>query len=280
MGTMLDIHSTVKLNSGYDMPLLGFGVFQVKEGAECEQAVRDALAAGYRHIDTAAVYGNEASVGKALAECGLPRQDVFVTTKVWISEFGTDKTRKACRKSLELLRLDYVDLYLIHWPVRQGVMEAWQAMQALRDEGLCRSIGISNFTVRRLEEAFFPHTDETPAVNQIELHPFYARKDVRAACAAKGIQVEAYSPLVRGQRMDDPTLKDVAGNCGKSPAQVLIRWALQHGIVAIPKSVRPERIRQNADVYDFEISPADMARLDALDQGTPALSWRPEEGWF
>ena len=277
---MLDIHSTVKLNSGYEMPMLGFGVFQVKEGAECEQAVREALAAGYRHIDTAAVYGNEASVGKALADCGLPRQDVFVTTKVWISEFGTDKTRKACQKSLSLLRLDYVDLYLIHWPVRQGVIEAWQAMQALRDEGLCRSIGISNFTVRRMEEAFFPHTDEMPAVNQVELHPFNARKDVRDYCAAKGIRVEAYSPLVRGQRMDDATLKDVAANCGKSPAQILIRWGLQHGIVTIPKSVRPERIRENADVYDFEISPADMARLDALDQGTPALSWRPEEGWF
>ena len=277
---MLDIHSTVKLNSGYEMPLLGFGVFQVKEGDECEQAVRDALAAGYRHIDTAAVYGNEASVGKALADSGVPRQDVFVTTKVWINEFGAEKTRKACQKSLSLLRLDYVDLYLIHWPVRQGVMEAWEAMRALRDEGLCRSIGISNFTVRRMEEAFFPHTDEMPAVNQVELHPFYSRKDVRDYCAGKGIRMEAYSPLVRGQRMDDATLKGVAGNYGKSPAQVLIRWGLQHGIVTIPKSVRPERIRQNADVYDFEISPADMARLDALDEGKPALSWRPEEGWF
>jgi methylglyoxal/glyoxal reductase len=277
---MLDIHSTVKLNSGYEMPLLGFGVFQVKEGAECEQAVHDALAAGYRHIDTAAVYGNEASVGKALADSGLPRQDVFVTTKVWISEFGPEKTRTACQKSLNLLRLDYVDLYLIHWPVRQGVIEAWQAMRTLRDEGLCRSIGISNFTVRRMEEAFFPHTDEVPAVNQIELHPFYSRRDVRACCAGKGIQVEAYSPLVRGERMEDPTLKEVAGNYSKSPAQVLIRWALQHGIVAIPKSTHPERIRENANVYDFEISPADMARLDALDEDKPALSWRPEEGWF
>ncbi len=277
---MLDITSTVKLNSGFEMPLLGFGVFQVEAGDVCERAVHDALEAGYRHIDTAAVYGNEASVGKALAAGGVPREEVFVTTKVFTGDFGHEATREACERSLELLGVDYVDLYLIHWPVREGVDEAWEAMQALRDEGRIRSIGVSNFTVRRFEEQFFQHTDEAPAVNQVELHPFWSRRDVVDYCRGKGIQPEAYSPLVRARRMDDATLNEIAAGCGKSVAQVLIRWQLQHGVVVIPKSSHAERIRENADVFDFELSDEDMQRIDALNEDFCTITWRPEEDWF
>jgi len=277
---MLNIHSTVRLNSGYEMPLLGFGVFQIENGPACERSVRDALEAGYRHIDTAAVYGNEESVGKALADSGVPREQVFVTTKLWLSEFGRDKTRKACETSLQRLKLDWVVLYLIHWPVRQGVAEAWETMQVLRDEGKCRSIGVSNFTVRRFEEAFFKSTDEVPAVDQVELHPFWNRQDLQDYCLDKGIQIEGYSPLVRGQRMDHPLLVKLAEHYGKSVAQVLIRWQLQKGIVVIPKSVRTERIRGNADVYDFSLSVADMDRLDGLNEDLHAIDWRPEKDWF
>jgi len=279
---MLDITSTTKLNSGHDMPLLGYGVFEVQAGEVCERAVLDALEAGYRHIDTAAGYRNEESVGKAIAASGVPREELFVTTKVFIQDFGLEKTRQACEKSLELLGMHYVDLYLIHWPCDETMMEAWEAMQALRDEGRIRSIGVSNFTVPRLNATFLQHTDEVPAVNQVECHPFWSRRDVLDYCRGKGIQAEAYSPLARAQRMDEPTLVALAGTYGKSVAQVMIRWQLQHGVVAIPKSSRSERIAENADVFDFEIGGEDMARIDALDQGEDGcvLTWRPKGEWY
>ncbi len=279
---MLDIHTTVKLNSGYEMPMLGFGVFQIEAGEACERAVHDALEAGYRHIDTAAVYGNEQSVGKALEESDLPREDVFVTTKVFIRQFGLDATRQACKESIEKLRMDYVDLYLIHWPVDSTMMQAWQAMQAMRDEGLIRSIGVSNFTVRRFEEMFLKHTEEVPAVNQVEFHPFWYRKELLEYCGGRGIQLEGYSPLVRAERMDNPTLTAIAGGHGKTVAQVLIRWQLQHGLVVIPKSSKTERIVENASVFDFELSDEDMSRIDALNEDYCVISWRPEgqENWY
>lgn len=277
---MLEITSTVKLNSGHEMPLLGLGVFQVDDGPACERAVRAALEAGYRHIDTAAAYRNEASVGRALADSGVAREDVFVTTKVFIQDFGREATRSACEESLRLLATDYVDLYLIHWPCDATMMDAWEAMQALRDEGKCRSIGVSNFTVRRFEEAFLPRTEEVPAVDQVEFHPFWYRKGLLDYCRGKGIQLEGYSPLARGQKLDDPTLGEVAAAYGKTPAQVLIRWQLQHDVVVIPKSSHPERIRENADVFDFEITAEDMARLDALNADESILTWRPEPNWY
>ncbi len=281
---MLDITSTVKLRSGHEMPLLGFGVFQVADGDECERAVREALDAGYRHIDTAAMYGNEASVGRAIAASGVPREEVFVTTKVPPGKFGTEKTRAVAEQSLELLGMDYVDLLLIHWPVREGVDEAWDVMREMRDSGRLRSIGVSNFTVRRFEEQFFRtadgHANETPAVNQIELHPFLTRRDLLAYCREKGIQSEAYSPLARAERMDDPVLTELAKKHGKTVAQVMIRWQIEQRVVVIPKSSNPERIRENTQVFDFELSDEDMARIDALDEDFYTIKWRPEEGWI
>ncbi|MHC4250270.1 MAG: aldo/keto reductase [Planctomycetota bacterium] len=281
---MLDIASTVKLRSGHEMPLLGFGVFQIADGEECERAVREALDAGYRHIDTAAMYGNERSVGRAIAASGVPRGDVFVTTKVPPSQLGREKTRAVAEKSLGLLGMDYVDLLLIHWPLREGVDEAWDAMREMRDEGKLRSIGVSNFTVRRFEEQFFKSAGgdavEAPAVDQIELHPFLTRRDLLAYCREKAIQPEGYSPLARAERMDDPVLTELAKKYGKTVAQVMIRWQLQQSVVVIPKSSRPERIKENAKVFDFEISDDDMARIDALDEGFYTIKWRPEEGWI
>jgi diketogulonate reductase-like aldo/keto reductase len=281
---MLDITSAVKLRSGFEMPLLGFGVFQLADGDECERAVLEALDAGYRHIDTAAMYGNEASVGRAVAASGVPREEVFVTTKVPPGKLGTEKTRAVAERSLELLGMDYIDLLLIHWPLREGVDEAWDVMRKMRDTGRLRSIGVSNFTVRRFEEQFFARaggrTNETPAVNQIELHPFLTRRDLVAYCRGKDIQPEGYSPLTRAARMDDPVLSELAGKHGKTVAQVMIRWQLEQRVVVIPKSSRPERIRENAQVFDFELSDEDMARIDSLDEDFYTIKWRPEEGWI
>ena len=233
-----------------------------------------------RHIDTASAYRNEQAVGKALSDSGVPREEIFVTTKVFITEFGVDATRKACESSLRLLGTDYIDLYLVHWPVHETMMDAWETMQAMRDEGKLRSIGVSNFTVRRFEEFFLKHTDELPAVNQVEFHPFWFRKELLDYCHAKGIRLEGYSPLVRGQRLDDPVIRKIADACGKSPAQVLIRWQLQHDMVVIPKSSHPKRICENADVFDFEIAPDDMASLDGLNEDCSVLTWRPSKDWY
>ena len=277
---MADITTTVTLNDGNAMPQLGFGVFEIKDLSICENAVRAALETGYRHIDTAAVYGNEEAVGKAITDSGVGRENVFVTTKVFIRALGTEKTRVACEESLKKLGLDYLDLYLIHWPIREGVKEAWETMQKLKDEGKIKSIGVSNFTVRRFEEQFFEGTDVVPAVDQIEMHPFCYRPDLLAYCKEKGIQPEAYSPLARAGRMDDPVLNEIAQKVGKSVAQVMIRWQLQHGVVVIPKSQNPDRIKQNADVFDFTIDDEDVKKINALDEELYTISWRPEENWI
>ena len=277
---MLQITDTVELNSGHPMPLLGFGVFQIDDGPVCERAVREAIDAGYTHIDTAAVYGNEQSVGRAITDSGVGREDLFVTTKIFPHSFGREEARTACEDSLRKLATDYVDLYLIHWPVREGLAETWETMQQLRDEGKIRSIGVSNFTVRRFEEHFFAATGVVPAVDQIELHPFWNRADVVAYCRDKGIQPEAYSPLARAERMDDATLNELAAKHGKSVAQIMVRWQLQRRIVVIPKSRHPDRIHENADVFDFELADEDMARIAALNEDLCTITWRPEEGWF
>jgi diketogulonate reductase-like aldo/keto reductase len=255
------------------MPALGLGVWQIR-GREGVRAVRHALDVGYRLIDTASMYGNEAEVGQAVRESGVPREDVFVTTKVWNDEQGYESTLRACAASLKRLGMEYVDLFLVHWPVPARRAETWRAMERLLRDGKARAVGVSNYMVRHLDE--LKDSAVTPAVNQIELHPFLQPRDAIDLCRKRGIAVEAYSPLARGRRMDDRTVAGIAAKHGKTPAQVMIRWGLQHGFVEIPKSSRPERIEENADVFGFALAPAEMAALDALDKGFH-VTWDPTD---
>jgi diketogulonate reductase-like aldo/keto reductase len=259
------LNDTVTLNNGVKMPRLGLGVWQMDEGGEVEQAVGAALKFGYRSIDTAAAYGNEVGVGKAVRESGIPREYLFITTKLWNADQGYDSTLRAFEGSLKKLGMDYVDLYLIHWPVRGKYLETWRAFETLYKEGRVRAIGVSNFHTHHLKDILDRFT-VVPAVNQVELHPLLAQKELRAFCARHGIQIEAWSPLMQG-RLNIPAIVDIAKKHGKTPAQVVIRWDLQQNIVTIPKSVHPDRIRSNAEVFDFELSEEDMAAIDALDSG-------------
>jgi diketogulonate reductase-like aldo/keto reductase len=271
------LSSRVRLNQGPEMPVLGLGVFQSTPGEETQQAVRWALEAGYRLIDTAALYENEADVGAAIRASGVPRKDVFVTTKLWHKNHGYDKARAAFDESLRKLGLDYVDLYLIHWPRADSPEDrigSWRALEELKAEGRCRAVGVSNYTPTHLDE-IAAHSKLVPAVNQIEFHPFIYDPDILAYCGARGIRVEAYTPLTRGGRLNDPRIGEVATAVQRSPAQVLIRWGLQHGIVEIPKSVHRERIVENAGVFDFALTPAQMATLDALRDHRRVTQWDP-----
>jgi diketogulonate reductase-like aldo/keto reductase len=255
------IETKLKLNDGRLIPQIGLGVWQIRAGAACERAVLAALEAGYRRIDTAWFYGNEESVGAAIRASGIPRENVFVTTKLWNSEH--DNPERALDKSLRKLKFDYVDLYLIHYPVKER-RRSWPVLEALQAKGKTRSIGVSNFTIRHLRE-LLAETKTVPAVNQVELHPYLYQRDLVDFCAAEGIAVEAYSPLTNGKRLDDPKLLAVAKRySSKSTAQILIRWALQHGFLVIPKSADRGRIFENADVFDFEITAADMRLLDSF----------------
>ncbi len=258
---------TVTLNNGIEMPQLGFGVFQVPD-EETTAAVATALEAGYRSIDTAAIYGNERGVGRALAASGLPREELFVTTKLWNADQGHDATLRAFDASLDKLGLEYVDLYLIHWPTpaRDLYADSWRAIGKLAAEGRIRAAGVSNFQpahLTRLIEAGGP----VPAVNQVELHPGLQQAELRAFHAAHGIATEAWSPLAQGAVLDDPAITAIAARTGKSPAQVVLRWHLQLGNAVIPKSVTPARIRQNLDVFDFALTADDLAAIAATDRG-------------
>lgn len=273
----LSLTSTVTLNDGQTMPLLGLGTFLIPPGIITEETVTFALHTGYRLIDTASAYGNEGDVGKAVVRSGIDRGHIFITTKNWVTEQGYDETLAACERSLSVLGMDYVDLYLIHWPAPGRWQAAWRAMLRLQQEGTCRAIGVSNFSVRHLEElrSFSP---VLPAINQIEFSPFWYRQDLLDYCRTVGIALESYSLLTRGQRLHDPRLLELGKRYGKSPAQVLIRWALQHRVVAIPRSTNPEHIRANADVFDFAITPLDMAELDSMNENYSVVSadWRDQ----
>jgi methylglyoxal/glyoxal reductase len=258
-------HPTIPLRGGSRIPVLGLGVYQTEPGEVTHRAVLEALALGYRHIDTARIYDNEEDVGRALRASGVDRKDLFVTTKLWNSDHGYDKTLRACDASLARLGLAYLDLYLIHWPVAGLRKDTWRAMVKLRDDGKCRAIGVSNFMVNHLEE-LFEVSDVRPEVNQIELHPFLYPKDVVALCEAQKIVVEAYSPLTRGERLKDRRIAAIAEALGRTPAQILVRWCVQHGWVPLPKSKRRARIEENAQVFDFEIPPEHMATLDAMNE--------------
>jgi 2,5-diketo-D-gluconate reductase A len=259
---------TITLNNGVAIPQLGFGVFQVPDD-ETTTAVTAALAAGYRSIDTAAIYGNEAGVGCALAASGIPRDELFITTKLWNSDQGFASTLAAYEASLAALGLDYVDLYLIHWPApaNDNYVESWRAMEQLLAEGRVRAIGVSNFATEHLDR--LAQTSSTvPAVNQVELHPNLSQVEVRARNAATGIATEAWSPLAQGGLLADPTILDIAARANRSPAQVILRWHLQQGRIVIPKSVTPSRIAENLAVFDFELSAADLVLIDGLNTGT------------
>ncbi|MGV9451693.1 aldo/keto reductase [Streptomyces sp. NPDC003635] len=258
---------TVTLNNGVEIPQLGFGVFQVPE-AETTAAVTEALRAGYRSIDTAAIYGNEAGVGKALATAGLAREDVFVTTKLWNADQGYDATLRAFDASLEALGLTHVDLYLIHWPTpaRDLYRDSWKAIERLVADGKVRAAGVSNFQPAHLRR-LIDGASIVPAVNQIELHPGLQQAELRSLHAELGIATEAWSPLAQGAVLGDEAIVSLARRHGKSPAQVVLRWHLQLGNVVIPKSVTPERIRENLDVFDFTLSADELSALAALDRG-------------
>ncbi|HEU4462017.1 MAG TPA: aldo/keto reductase [Solirubrobacterales bacterium] len=255
------------LHDGVEIPQLGFGVFQIPP-EETQEAVEEALGVGYRHVDTAAAYGNEAGVGAAIAASGVNRGDVFLTTKLWNSEQGYDSTLAAFEKSLGRLGAGYVDLYLIHWPQpERGLFaDTWRAFERIHEEGLARSIGVSNFRIEDLER-LDQDAERRPTVNQIELHPHFQQADLRAWGAEHGVAIEAWSPLAQGDVLEDGTVETVAAHHDRTPAQVILRWHLQIGNVVIPKSATPERIRENFEVFDFELSEDDMAALERLDTG-------------
>lgn len=266
------IETKIKLNNRLEMPIFGLGTYQA-HGKESQQAVLYALEAGYRHIDTASIYGNEKEVGEAIRKSGIQREEIFVTSKLWNSDHGYDKALAACKKSLKRLRLSYLDLYLIHWPVRDPRNETWRAMEALLEEGKCRSIGVSNYMIWHLED-LLESSSTIPAVNQVEFSPYLYLEDLLSFCRSHKIQLESYSPLTKGQKLGDPRLIAIASRYEKTPAQILIRWALQHEVAVIPKSANRERILENADVFDFELSEEDMDALDSFHQNY-RTSWDP-----
>jgi 2,5-diketo-D-gluconate reductase A len=256
----------VTLNNGVRMPILGFGVYQIPAG-QTEQAVTDALAAGYRSIDTAAAYVNEEAVGRAIKNSGIPRDELFVTTKLWVSDTGEDNTKRALERSLQRLGLDYLDLYLIHQPFGD-YYGSWRAMQQLHHEGVVTAIGVSNFYPDRLVD-LIDHNEVTPAVNQIETHPFFQRAADQELMRGRGVQIESWGPFAEGRNnlFTDPTLSGIGAAHGKSVAQVVLRWLIQRGVVVIPKSVRADRIAENIDVFDFELTGDEMARIAEMDTG-------------
>ena len=258
----------VKLNNGIEMPILGFGVYQIEDQVLCEQCVYDAIEAGYRSIDTAAAYGNEEAVGRAIKRSGVPREDLFITTKLWISDAGYDKAKKAFEASMKRLQLDYLDLYLIHQPFND-YYGAWRAMEELYKEGSIRSIGVSNFMPDRLVDLIL-HNEITPAVNQVETNPFYQQIEAEAFMQEKGVQIESWAPFAEGKNnmFQNETLAAIASKYGKSIAQVVLRWLIQRNIVVIPKSIRKERIIENFNVFDFELTKEDLKKIAALDTNT------------
>jgi 2,5-diketo-D-gluconate reductase A len=264
-------YPTITLNDGNVIPQIGLGVWQAKDGDETRQAVCSAIESGYRLIDTAMVYQNEDSVGQGIIDSGVPREELFITTKLWNSDQGTGNVRAALQASLKRLKLDYIDLYLIHWPTpaRNLYVDTWKEFEQLRSEGLIKSIGVSNFRIEDLER-LKEESQTVPAINQIELHPNFQQTELRDYANHNGITIESWSPIggSKGDLLHNDTLGQIAAKYNKSPAQIVIRWHIQSGLVVIPKSVNPNRIKENIDVFDFELSPEDMLTVNALGTDT------------
>ena len=269
----LSLQSTVKLNNGVSLPLLGLGVYLMRPGRETYQAVRTALETGYRLVDTASIYKNEEDVGKAVRDSGIRREEVFITTKLWNDDHGYDAAMRAFDASLKRLGLDTIDLYLIHFPVRHLRHESWRALEKLLESGRTRAIGVSNYTVRHLEE-LLGRSSVPPAVNQVEFSPFLYQRDLLEFCRKNRIQIEAYAPLTAGRRLHEPRITAIAKKHGLTNAQVLLRWAIEHGLVVIPKSAHPDRIAGNARIFDFELTKEEVSELDGLHDGFRS-SWDP-----
>ena len=257
--------SGVKLSNGVEMPWLGLGIHRIKEGDDVENAVRFALETGYRSFDTASFYQNEQGLGKAIRASGIPREEIFLTTKVWNSDQGYLSTFRAFEKSLEKLQTDYLDLYLIHWPHNFLTFETWKAMEELYEKGRVRAIGVSNFLVRHLQ-SLMEKSLITPMINQFEFHPELVQPELLQFCHENQIQPEAWRPIMKGKVNDLPLLQELSSKYQKSPVQIVLRWDIQKGVITIPKSATPERIRHNAEIFDFEISQKDMAKIDSLDK--------------
>jgi diketogulonate reductase-like aldo/keto reductase len=268
----LELETLVKLNNGVEMPLFGLGTYQASRRGT-EDAVLYALEIGYRLIDTAQMYGNEREVGNAVRRSGIPREEIFVTTKLNNSNHGYERALSSLETSLDLMGLSYVDLFLIHWPVEDLRGESWRALEKLLEEGKCRTIGVSNYMTWHLKE-ILEQSSTVPAVNQVEFSPYLYQKDLLEFCRSKTIQLEGYSPLTKGENLGDPALGAMASRYSKTSPQILLRWALQKGIVTIPKSTNRERLKENADIFDFEISQEDMESLDSFNIDL-RTSWDP-----
>lgn len=269
----LHIKSIKKLNNDIKIPMIGLGTYLNDNGRQAIDSILYALEIGYRHIDTAAMYENEKEVGIAVRKSGISREEIFVTTKLWNSDHGYDNTIKAFQRSLERLGLDYVDLYLIHWPVENLRLESWRALERLYSDGLCKAIGVSNYMERHVDE-ILNNFSIVPAVNQVEFSPFLYLKELQNYCESKGIALESYSPLTKGYRLNEPRLIEIARRYDKSTSQILIRWCLQKGVIVIPKASQKEHIKENADIFDFEISEADMLALNNLNENYRS-TWDP-----
>jgi methylglyoxal/glyoxal reductase len=257
------LQSTKRLHNGIEIPYVGLGVFKMTDPQETVQAVQTAIESGYRSVDTAAIYKNEESVGEGVRNSKVNRKDLFITSKVWNSDQGYDSTLKAFDESLKKLDMSYLDLYLIHWPVEGKYKDTWKALERLYSEGVVKSIGVSNFHQHHLED-LLKDGNEKPVINQVELHPRLSQEPLRTFCKEKDIAVEAWSPIAQGKILDEPTVNHIAGKHGKSPAQIILRWHLQNDVVIIPKSVHKNRIKENADLFNFELSMEEMNQMNQL----------------